>query len=321
MPYCKCGCGKYIEFGLSNTYIHGHNRKGKRTSEETKRKLSKPRPRGSIEKQKATCKIKRIDRDKLRPKPKLCECGCGNYAKSNRRFVSGHNSRMRSEETCLKISLNNMGKPAWNKGIPSTKEARDKVSKTKKAQYLGEEGIVLKQSISEGLKKFFATEEGKASMRKQSKRLKGKPTPIKGKRMSDESRTKISERVREWWATASESEKKHKLSRLRNHDKPNRVEKMLLKLIKHLGFRFVGDGKFYIEKFNPDFVHKGKKMIVELFGRYWHEKDKRSRIEKKLRAFMNAGYQWLIVWDDDLLDDPNRQVKRIERKLLGLPCG
>lgn len=39
MKFCECGCGNKIKDTLR--FIHGHNRKGKKTSEEHKRKIGK----------------------------------------------------------------------------------------------------------------------------------------------------------------------------------------------------------------------------------------------------------------------------------------
>lgn len=59
LPFCKCGCGQRV-VKKGNRFIIGHH--GRKT------------PWEPI------------------PEPKLCECGCGKYAKSGNRFIFGHQS-------------------------------------------------------------------------------------------------------------------------------------------------------------------------------------------------------------------------------------
>jgi len=57
--------------------------------------------------------------------------------------------------------------------------------------------------------------------------------------------------------------------------RPTKLEKIFMKLCRknNLPFRYVGDGSFWIGNANPDFVDSnGKKICVEIFGEYWHDK-------------------------------------------------
>jgi len=56
--------------------------------------------------------------------------------------------------------------------------------------------------------------------------------------------------------------------------------------------------KFMINGLFPDFVNvNGQKKVIELFGKYWHEKKEEPRRKRKLKS---VGYDCLIVWEDEL---------------------
>ena len=68
----------------------------------------------------------------------------------------------------------------------------------------------------------------------------------------------------------------------------------------------MGDGSFIIGGLNPDFINvNGKKKVIELFGRVWHDtylKDwKRSELGRMM-VFSSYGFDTLIIWDDELED-------------------
>lgn len=85
--------------------------------------------------------------------------------------------------------------------------------------------------------------------------------------------------------------------------KPTKPEILLSNLIKenNLPFNYVGDGQVMIGGFNPDFLSKNPKHIIEVFGDYWHnlhsaiEKDKR-----RLETYSKYGYKTLIIWEHEL---------------------
>jgi len=90
---------------------------------------------------------------------------------------------------------------------------------------------------------------------------------------------------------------------------PTKPEKLLNDIIKkhNLPFKFVGDGKFMIHGFIPDFVEcKGRKLVIEVFGDYWHNPKERKikyNYTEEGRKFIYSkyGYKTLVVWEHELV--------------------
>ena len=77
--------------------------------------------------------------------------------------------------------------------------------------------------------------------------------------------------------------------------------------VKHnIPFYFVGDGSLWIGNANPDFVHKTRKIVIEVFGDYWHSpllnytlKEDRTLPYRK-RILKKYGYKLIVFWETDL---------------------
>ncbi len=89
--------------------------------------------------------------------------------------------------------------------------------------------------------------------------------------------------------------------------KPNKPEKVMIDLIKknNLPFNYVGDGKIWFRgennSFNPDFLSKNPKHIIELFGDYWHNRlDAKQRDKERLETYNKYGYNTLVIWEHEL---------------------
>lgn len=81
--------------------------------------------------------------------------------------------------------------------------------------------------------------------------------------------------------------------------KPNKFELYLKSIIDEIypdEWEFVGDGKLIIDGKCPDFVHKSKPMLIELFGDYWH---RYSEETPRIEFFRKSGYDTLIIWTHD----------------------
>lgn len=102
--------------------------------------------------------------------------------------------------------------------------------------------------------------------------------------------------------------------------KPTRPENVLINLIKqnNLPFNYVGDGVIWFKgkthTYNPDFLSKNPKHIIEVFGDYWHrpeiyaEKDK-----KRIATYSKYGYKTLVIWQHELITNTyGQQLSDIE---------
>ena len=70
----------------------------------------------------------------------------------------------------------------------------------------------------------------------------------------------------------------------------------------NLPYRYVGDGKFFIEKKNPDFINvNGEKVAVEVYARYYKLRNNKSIDEwKKDRQEIFNKYGWKIIFFNEI---------------------
>jgi G:T-mismatch repair DNA endonuclease (very short patch repair protein) len=104
-------------------------------------------------------------------------------------------------------------------------------------------------------------------------------------------------------------------ARISNRCKPNKPEQVMIDLIKenNLPFNYVGNGKIWFkgetQHFNPDFLSKNPKHIIEVFGKYWHKNTQKDDKER-LATYSKYGYKTLIIWDYEL-KNPNLVIDKI----------
>jgi len=116
-----------------------------------------------------------------------------------------------------------------------------------------------------------------------------------GQVVTDETKDKI----RQYW---KDSEWRHyTIRQQRRHTCPNNPEKRLLQLLEELyphEWKFVGDGSLVIGGLNPDFANvNGKKLIIELFGDYWH---RGQNPQDRIDTFTPFGFDTLVIWESEL---------------------
>ena len=117
-----------------------------------------------------------------------------------------------------------------------------------------------------------------------------------------------------WRANDFEVMKKMMLA---NCISPNKPETSVLNILNELypnEWKFTGDGQVIIDGLNPDFVNtNGKKLIIEVFGNYWHRQNvKPYRVnEGRVDVYAQYGYKTLIIWEHET---KNPEVLR--RKIL-----
>lgn len=66
--------------------------------------------------------------------------------------------------------------------------------------------------------------------------------------------------------------------------------------------------KYMIGQKIPDFIHKDKKKIIEVAGRYWH---KDSYEQERKDHFAKYGYETLVVWEEEFND-----IKKLKKRIL-----
>lgn len=234
---------------------------------------------------------------------------------------------VRSEETRAKLSRVNMGKRLSKEhriklslahiGKPRSEDTKAKISLAHTGKHLSE---VTKTKISlggKGNRNALGCHRTKAQKAKLSRDRTGVNNPWYGKCLSKETKTKMSKAHRLLWQDSEWKTAKIKSLRSTCHIHPNKPETALLALLESAypnEWAFVGDGSLIIDGFNPDFVNvNGKKLIVEMFGEYWHGEGKqlnRRSDEERVRAYASLGYSTLIVWGSEL-KDPTQVLKRI----------
>ena len=103
----------------------------------------------------------------------------------------------------------------------------------------------------------------------------------------------------------------NQIRKARKRVSPNKPEKIIINLIQqnNLNFIYVGDGKKFIKgknySFNPDFISKNQKYIIEVFGDYWHNLPKMIKRDKeRLLTYSEQGYKTLVVWEHELRNQP-----------------
>jgi len=93
---------------------------------------------------------------------------------------------------------------------------------------------------------------------------------------------------------------------------PNNAEMTLYGIMCYLdlSYKYTGSGQFILMGCAPDFVHRSKRKIVEMYGERWHDP---SEEEQRIKLFAMSDYQTLIVWQRELKPD-NR--KKLYKRLL-----
>lgn len=83
--------------------------------------------------------------------------------------------------------------------------------------------------------------------------------------------------------------------------RPNKVELKLKEILDYWyegEWKYTGDFTFWINGKNPDFVNcNGQKLIIEMFGDYWHRNDDPNA---RISHFAEFGYRTLVIWENEL---------------------
>lgn len=192
--------------------------------------------------------------------------------------------RHHSPETRLKISLAKIGRV-----MPE--ETKHKISATEK-----------------GRRRPPFSEE---TRRKMSLWQQGRKLPP----FTDQHRQRMSEAQQKLFSNPIYRAKAIERSRRGLFKKPNKAEKRLDQILQQAfsgEWRYVGDGQVLLAGYCPDFINcNGKKQIIELFGRKFHDPSVTflkevqycHREENRREIFKGFGYDMLVIWDDELQDE------------------
>lgn len=87
-----------------------------------------------------------------------------------------------------------------------------------------------------------------------------------------------------------------------------------------LPYKYVGDGSFWIENINPDFVNtNNEKIIIEVFGDYWHNRPEEIKKDsEKGKLLEEYGWKRIILWERDLNESSFEDVVGFIKKSEGI---
>lgn len=137
--------------------------------------------------------------------------------------------------------------------------------------------------------------------------------PIYAKRMADSKRGKPNPKHREFWRLNHDEQLRKMM--VGEHKKPNKLETRLIGLIERSGlpFKYVGNWEFILGGKCPDFMSTdGRKLLIELFGNYWHIVKARETVEERVARFREHGFETLVLWEKEM-DDESVVVDKIRR--------
>lgn len=157
-------------------------------------------------------------------------------------------------------------------GKPRHESTKRKLSDYWNNVFSGPNGFAARSKISNGVKKWYAA----------------LPVDVK---LSMANAVKL--KMHQYWNDPIYVER----MRLAINLKPNQVELKAEKILSKYGFRYVGDFRFWIGGKNPDFVNEKNMVVVEIFGRWYHEC---SEVDERISHFKKYGYRTYIFWDDEL---------------------
>ncbi len=123
---------------------------------------------------------------------------------------------------------------------------------------------------------------------------------------------KIKVSGKRFWESMTPEQRANRLTSIAKgaNRRPNIPEKSIECVLSRLypgQWKYVGDGDVIINGRNPDFINtNGKKLIIEMFGDYWHTQRVRCYEETeagRIAVYASYGYKTLVVWERDTKDN------------------
>ena len=233
-----------------------------------------------------------------------------------------------TEEAKRKMSKAKLGNH-YSLGYVHTEEARQAMSKAQMGNQnaLGSHGTLGHVHTKETRKKMseakldnqyflghIHTEETKQAISKvMSKAMLGNQNAL-GNVPTEESKQLMSEAHKEQWKDPKFADMMAKAQNRR----PNGPELQLQSVLdKHSPgeWKYTGDGTFWIEGKNPDFMNvNGKKQVIEIFGYHWHDPyyfPNRLSEEELIAHYKGYGFDCLVFWEYDVYNE-EEVVERVK---------
>ena len=99
---------------------------------------------------------------------------------------------------------------------------------------------------------------------------------------------------------------------------PTSLEDKFQKVIDKfdLPYKYVGDGKFFIEKYNPDFINTNhEKIAIEVYARYYKLRNNKTIEEwKNERQKVFNKYGWKILYFNEVEVNEENVLEKINKK-------
>ncbi len=145
--------------------------------------------------------------------------------------------------------------------------------------------------------------------------------------MTESGKKSCSNKQKLKWADPEYRNKTVKAAKRGLKIRPNKPEQKVMDIIKkhNLPYVYVGDGSVVIYGYCPDFINcDGKKKIIEVFGRAFHDEARTFREsvphyateDGRKAMFSKLGYDTLVLWDDELNSEEEiiSRIKEFENK-------
>ena len=277
---CSCGCGILINSfdkkGRERFYVFSHQN------------------------------INRLQSLESKEKNKIAHIGKKTSEETKKKMSKSHKQLLILNSKIKEKLINNLKSGLGKtKGIPLSESHKKKISNSHKGKMPKNIGLLLEKG-----KQFYFQ---KGLKHTQESLEKQKQTKIKNgtykKPCSEKHKLKLSNLMKE----------RIKIIRKNMKVRLNKPESSLYNLIKDnsIALDFVGDGTFWVNNKNPDFINREQKLIVEVFGDYWHNPLKNQTLKNHqtvcgtIEHYEKFGYKCLILWEREVKDYKNNFV--IER--------
>lgn len=207
----------------------------------------------------------------------------------------------------------------YTKGKKHTVEAKKKMSEIKKGKI--PKNLSLINSPENIIKKIiFITANGGLFKGRHHTELSKNKISIakKGIKLTEETKKKIGDshrgKIGYWFGKKLTKEHINKCLKRRI---PTSLEDKFQNIINkyNLPYKYVGNGMFFIERFNPDFINiNGDKIAIEVYARYYKKRNNISIEDWKTeRTNIFNKYGWNIIYFDETQVNDNYVLNILER--------